>query len=207
MCYIGWMKRLGFNIVLLGTITSGKDTQAKILAKKYDLKLIESGIYWRRLMKEKSKDGEWLRRTTGKGKPAPVILMKKFLIREISKKPKDKDLLFLGNPRLKPEAQLLKKLFKIKKEDFFALYISLPDREIYKRSLQRVNTNIEQAYKAFDNKKNIATRIAWHKDQVGKTVKYFESLGKLKKINGNQPIPKVTKNILKEIEKYKKQTS
>jgi len=200
------MKKLGFNIVLLGTITSGKDTQAKILAKKYSLKLVESGIYWRRLMKEKSKNGEWLRRTTGKGGPAPVALMKEFLIREISKKPKNKDLLFLGNPRLKPEAQLLKKLFEAKKEDFMAFYVALPNREIYKRSLRRVNTNIEQAYKAFDNKKNIATRIAWHKNQVGKTVKYFESLGKLKKVNGNQPISKVTKDILKEIERYKEQT-
>jgi adenylate kinase len=199
------MKKLGFNIVLLGTITSGKDTQARILEKKYTLKLVESGIYWRKLMKEKGKDGEWLRRTTGKGKPTPVALMKKFLVKKISKKPKDKNLLFLGNPRLKPEAQLLKKLFETKKEDFIAFYITLPDKEIYKRSLKRKSSNVEQAYKAFDNKKNIATRISWHKKQVGKTVKYFESLDKLKKINGNQPISKVTKDILKEIEKYKSQ--
>lgn len=199
------MEKLEFNIVLLGMITSGKDTQAKILAKKYPFKLIESGIYWRKLMKEDSKDGEWLRRTTGKGGPAPVALMKKFLIREISKKPKNKDLLFLGNPRLKPEAQLLKKLLNEKKEDFLAFYITLPDKEVYNRSLKRVNADISSHYKIFDNKKNIATRIKWHKDQVGKTVKYFESLGKLKKINGNQPISKVTKDILKEIESYKKQ--
>jgi len=199
------MKKLGFNIVLLGMITSGKDTQAKILEKKYALKLVESGIYWRKLMKAKSKDGAWLRRTTGRGGPAPVALMKKFLVREISKQPKGKNLLFLGNPRLKPEAQLLKKLFDAKKEDFLAFYITLPDKEVYKRSLERKGSKVAQAYKVFDNKKNIATRIAWHKDQVGKTVKYFESLEKLKKINGNQPISKVTKDILKEIEAYKKQ--
>ncbi|MEI8269949.1 MAG: nucleoside monophosphate kinase, partial [bacterium] len=197
------MKKLGFNVILLGMITSGKDTQAKILAKKYAFKLVESGIYWRKLMKEDSKDGEWLRRTTGKGGPAPVALMKKFLVREIAKKPKNKDLLFLGNPRLKPEAQLLKKILKERKDDFFALYVTLPDKEVYNRSLKRVETNISSHYKVFDNKKNIATRIKWHKDQVGKTVKYFESLGKLKKINGNQPVTKVTKDILKEIENYK----
>ena len=92
------MQKLGFNIVLLGMITSGKDTQAKILKKKYALKSIESGIYWRKLLKEKSADGDWVRRTTGKGHPAPVALMKKFLIKEISKKPKNKDFVFLGNP-------------------------------------------------------------------------------------------------------------
>jgi len=58
-------------------------------------------------------------------------------------------------------------------------------------------------YKVFDTEKLIKTRIKWHKDQVGKTVKYFQSLGKLKIINGNQPISKVTKDILKAISDYK----
>ncbi len=198
------MKKLGFHVILLGMITSGKDTQSKILKDKYPLKSVESGIYWRKLLKEKSADGEWVRRTTGQGKPAPVALMKKFLIREISNKPKNKDLLFLGNPRLKPEAQLLKKIFASNKEDFLALYISLPDSEVYKRSMKRKSGNMKKDYKILDTNNLIKTRIKWHKDQVGKTVKYFQSLGKLKIINGNQPIPKVTKDILKEIEKYSK---
>ena len=65
-----------------------------------------------------------------------MILMKKFLIREISKKPKNKDLLFWAIG-LKPEAQLLKKILNARKEDFFALYVTLPDKEVYKRSLTR----------------------------------------------------------------------
>jgi adenylate kinase len=198
------MKKLGFNIVLLGMIASGKETQANILKKKYALKFVESGLYWRKLLKEKSPNGDWVRRTTGKGKPAPVALMKKFLIDAIDNKPKNKDLLFLGNPRLKPEAQLLNKILKEKGQDFTAIYVSLPDKEVYKRSLLRKSGNMKTIYKIFDDKKTIKTRIAWHKDQVGKAVKYFESLGKLKKINGNQPIPKVTKDILKEIERYRR---
>ena len=196
------MKRLGFNIVLLGMIASGKDTQAKILKEKYSLKSIESGIYWRRLLKEKSKDGDWVRRTTGQGKPAPVALMKKFLVNQIAKKPKNKDLLFLGNPRLKPEAQLLKKILKEKKQDFLAIYVSLPDKEVYKRCLKRVSGNMKKDYKIFDNKKQIAIRIAWHKNQVGKTVKYFRSLNRLETVNGAQTIPNVTKDILKSISSF-----
>ena len=197
------MKRLGFNIVLLGMIASGKDTQAKLLEKKYSLKLVESGIYWRKLLKEKSPDGDWVRRTTGKGKPAPVELMKKFLLSEISKKPKNKDLLFLGNPRLKPEAQLLNKIMQNQNQNILAFYITLPDNEVYRRSIERKTGNMKEDYKVFDTKKLIKTRIKWHKDQVGKTVKYFEKLGCLKKINGNQPILNVTQDILKTIEEYK----
>ena len=197
------MKRLGFNIVLLGMIASGKETQANILRKKYALKFVETGVYSRKLLKEKSKNGDWARRTTGKGAPLPVILIKKFLIREINNKPKNKNLLFLGG-RLKPEAQLLKKILDARKEDFLAFYITLPDKEVYKRSILRKAGNMKAIYKLFDTKKLIGTRIKWHKDQVGKTVKYYKSLNKLVMINGNQPIPKVTKDILKAIEEYKK---
>lgn len=185
-------------------IASGKETQANILKKKYALKFVETGVYSRNLLKEKSKNGDWARRTAGKGHPLPTILMQKFLVKEIENKPKNKDLLFLGGPRLKPEAQLVKKILNKANQDFIVLYISLPDKEIYRRSLLRKEGKMKAIYKIFDTKKIIGVRIAWHKDQVGKTVKYFKSLNKLKIINGNQPIAKVTKDILKEIEKYRK---
>lgn len=198
------MKRLGFNIVLLGMIASGKETQANILKKKYALKFVESGVYVRKLMKEKSKDGEIARQTAGKGLPLPTAMLQKFLTREMNKKPKGKDFLFLGTPRLKPEAQLLKKILFSRHQDFIAFYITLPDEEVYKRSLARREGNMKAIYKMLDEEKIIKARIKYHKNQVwGKTVKYFKSLGKLKVINGNQPIPKVTKDILEAIENYK----
>lgn len=191
---------LGFHLVLLGQITSGKDTQAKLLQKKYNLIPIESGKHWRKLEKEDSHDGKWLRRTTSLGKPAPVALMKKFLVEEIKKRKIGKNLIFVGNPRLKPEAQLLKKLLNDLKEIFFVVYITLPDNEIQKRSF--VRSSIGE--RSDDQKKNISKRIKWHKEQVGKTVKYFDLLGKLKKVNGNQSIEKVYSDIEKAISYFKK---
>jgi adenylate kinase len=98
-------KRLGFNLILMGMIASGKETQTEILKKKYSLQAVETGVYTRNLLKEKSKNGEWARRTAGKGLPLPTILMQKFITSQIDKKPKSKDLIFIGGPRLKPEAQ------------------------------------------------------------------------------------------------------
>ena len=198
------MKKLGFNIVLLGAPASGKETQANILKRIYPLKFVETGVHTRKLLKKKGPDGDWTRRTAGKGGALPVALLKKFLINEINKKPKNKDLLFLGGPRLKPEAQLLKKILNVRKEDFLVFYVTLPDKEVYKRSLKRKkDKKIKALYKVFDTEKIIKARLNYYQKQVSKTVKYFQSLNKLKLINGNQPIPKVTKDILKEIEKYK----
>jgi adenylate kinase family enzyme len=184
-------------------IASGKDTQANILKKKYALKFVETGVYSRKLLREKSANGDWARRTTGKGLPLPTVLLQKFLVSEINNRPKNKDLLFLGG-RLKPEAQLLVKIMKQKKEGLLAFYITLPNKEVYKRSLARKEGNMKEIYKMLDDKKIIAKRIKWHKDQVGKTVKYYQKLGIMHKINGNQSIQKVTKDILKVIEEYKK---
>jgi adenylate kinase family enzyme len=198
------MKKLGFNIVLLGMIASGKETQANILKKKYPLKFVETGVYTRNLLKEKTKNGEWARRTAGKGAPLPTVLMQKFLINEINDKPKNKNLLFLG-ARLKPEAQLLKKMLDERKEKIIAFYITLPDKEVYKRSLERKEGNMKEIYKIFDTKNLITKRIKWHKDQVSKTVNYWKVQKKMHIINGNQPVSKVTQDILKEIEKYQKE--
>lgn len=197
-------ERLGFNIQIMGMIASGKDTQANLLKDKYNLQSIETGLYTRKLLKEKSEKGDIARKYSSKGNPLPVILMKEFLKDKISKKSKNKDLIFVGGPRLKPEAQLVCKLLKDNKQKFFVVYISLPDKEVYSRSLSRKKSNAKEVFKIFDEKEIIKRRIAWHKDQVGKTVKYFESLGILKKVNGNQPVEKVYEDIEKIILNFKK---
>lgn len=197
-------ERLGFNLTLMGMIASGKETQINILKKKYSFQSVETGVYSRNLLKEKSQNGDWARRTTGKGGPLPMVLMKNFILSEIEKKPENKDLIFVGGPRLKPEAQLTRKLLREKGQDIFAIYISLPDKEVYKRSFKRKDGDMKTIYKVLDTKELIKRRIAWHKDQVGKTVKYFDSLGRLKKINGNQSIEKVSKDIEKAIIYFKK---
>ena len=72
--------QLPFHIVLLGQVASGKDTQADLLYGQYALSKVESGKYWRALEKSDTPEGEMLRKTTSKGLPAPVSLMKKFLV-------------------------------------------------------------------------------------------------------------------------------
>jgi adenylate kinase family enzyme len=182
---------LPFHVVLLGQVASGKDTQAALLKGMYAFKPIESGKYWRKMQKAKTPEGELLRKTTSKGLPAPVSLMKKFLEENLTSIPKNKTLLFVGNPRLKPEAQLLHKLMVGKKERYVVFYINLSDREVLKRSHLRDRSLEDRLY--------VEKRIAWHKDQVGKTVLYFKKTGPYAEINGNQSVEKVHLDIQKKI--------
>ena len=188
----------------MGAFASGKDTQAEILKKKYSLQYVGTGVFTRNLMKEKSENGEWARRTAGRGKPLPTSLMKQFLLKEIAKKPKNKDLLFVGGPRLKPESQLTKKILNNKNMDFFALYITLPHKEIYKRSLARSQGDMKDIYKIFDTKELINKRIEEHKKPISETIKFLQQEKCLKKINGNQSVDKVAKDIEKAILEHQK---
>ena len=190
------MKKLGFDLILLGDPASGKDTQAELLANGFDLKLVGSGEYLRKNMKRKDRLGRLIRDTVGRAKPAPVSLIKQFLKNEVTKAPKSKNLVFVGTPRLKPEAQFLVKFLKQKKRDYLALYINLPVKEILKRSYSRLRHDDLKAA-------SIRKRIKWHKEQMGKTLDYFRRLEKLREIDGNKSIVKVALSICKAINECK----
>lgn len=191
-------KRLGFDLILLGDPASGKDTQAVALMAKYALKPVESGKHWRILAKKKNADGELLRRTMSRGFPTPVKLMRKFIVNSLKQTPKDKDLLFIGNPRLKPEAQLLNKLLKEKKRQYLTIYIRLPKSEILKRA--GIRSKLEG--RSDDSKKFVKNRIRYYETQVSKTVKYFKLIHKIVYINGKQSIKAVAADIQKVLNDY-----
>ncbi|MBX4187609.1 MAG: nucleoside monophosphate kinase [Candidatus Doudnabacteria bacterium] len=188
--------KLGFDLVLLGAPAAGKDTQAGILMKRYQFSPIESGKHWRQMAAKKNEMGLLLRKTFSKGQAAPVKLMKQFIIEHLRDVRKSQNLLFIGNPRLKPEAQLLNKLLLSKHRDYYVISIELPEKEIRKRSLKRMRD--DQDWKYVDN------RINMYELQVAKTLDYFNSLGKLKTVNGNRSIKEVSKDIEKIINDYKR---
>lgn len=189
-------KKLPFNLILLGMVASGKDTQAILLLKHYIFETVESGNYWRSLLTANTKEGRAIRKTTAKGLPAPVSLMKSFLKEKLKEKKKNVPLLFLGNPRLLPEAKLLVKMLRQKQERFFALYISLPEREVFRRVGNRGRFE--------DERRILKNRVVWHKSMVLETVSYFEGLGRLKRIDGNEAISKVQSDIREAIKEFAK---
>ncbi len=188
------MRKLGFDLILLGAPVSGKDTQAEMLMNHYELKPVRSGVYFRKNINRKDAIGKKIRETVGKAKPAPVSLVKEFIKNEFRKLPKI-NFIFVGTPRLKPEAQFLVKLLKKNNRDFLVLYLQLAPKEIIKRSYHRMRHEDVQ-------RRLIEKRISWHKTQVGKTVEYFKKMKKLKYINGNQPPLKVVRDIQQAINDY-----
>ena len=181
------MKRLGFDLILLGDSASGKDTQALSLAKTYHLKLARSGEFLRR----------YRARQYVQGAPAPSRLIIPFL-RDSFKKLGARDLLFVGAARLEPEAEYLVKQLNRRHRDFFAVYLRLPAREVIKRSQKRAQRPEDTDLKL------IRQRLKYYKTQVGRTVKFYQRLHKLKFVDANQSIKEVNQDLLRIIHDYQK---
>lgn len=192
------MKRLGFDLILLGAPASGKDTQAGLLMKEFALTPVETGKYLRGLMGGRSSIAKKLRETTGKGKPAPVGIIKDFLKDNVEKASSRRNLIFIGNPRLKPEAQFLRKLLMSKGRDFFAVYITLPEKEIMRRAGRRNQDRID------DGKKLVRNRIIFHNTQVTKTIEYLQSLRKIRLVRGLDSVDRVQANIKRILDDYQR---
>ena len=182
------MKKFGFDLILLGQPTSGKDTQALLLAKKYKVQLVRSGDYLRK---------HWAKKYV-QGAPAPSNLIKLLLDESFKKSKSGTDLVFVGAARLLPEAKYLVAQLKKRKRDYFVIYIDLPREEIIKRSVSR-GQRLEDK-----DPKLIKARIAYFKKLVSKTEAYYKKLHKIKYINGKQPISKVTKDIEKLIHDHQR---
>jgi adenylate kinase len=192
-------QRLNFDLIILGSPASGKDTQAGLLKKKYELYPVESGKYLRKLCNSNTPEGRMLERTTGKGLPAPVGIVKKFLTKEFEKFPKYKSLLFIGNPRLVPEAIFLDKMLSKNHREYIVFFLRLSDSEVWKRTSNRLRDEVDK------NVVYAKNRISYHKIEVGKTINYFRGKGKLKIINGNQSIAAVSAAIERAIRDRSKQ--
>src|SRR5258708_39135670 len=114
------MKKLGFDLILLGDPASGKDTQAAILEKKYSLYPVASGVFFRKLLKS-LKYKAILEKTYSKGLPAPTSLMLKLLKESFGSVKVGQNFIFIGAARLKPEAEVLKKYLDTRSRDFLVL--------------------------------------------------------------------------------------
>ncbi|MBI2356291.1 MAG: nucleoside monophosphate kinase [Candidatus Doudnabacteria bacterium] len=181
-------KRLGFDLILLGDTASGKDTHALLLAKKYNVRLARTGEYLRKLKGYKYRHGQ----------PAPSNLVIHFLNHSLKHLGWHRNVIFVGAARLRHEAEYLVRQLKKRQRDFFVVYLKLPKKEIIKRSKRRAERLEDVELKL------INSRIAYYKNKVSGTVRFYKKLKKIKFAKANQSINKVHSDIEKVLHDYKR---
>ncbi len=206
-------------IILLGDIAAGKGTQAKIIARKFRLKLIDTGAYSRKVLIGRSKISRRLNKVR-LGKLAPSDIIQHYLRSEISNLKSSEGILIDGG-KMPAEARLIARFLLKQKRKILVIYLRIPRREIFRRLRWRyycektgqplvIKNNFKKCphcgggliKRADDDPQAIRNRIKYYHQVYSRTVKFWQGKKVLKFINGKQSVLAVTRDITKTIRKF-----
>jgi len=193
------------NFIIIGPPASGKGTQAKLLLKKFKtLHYVYPGEIFRTLFKANTDAGERIKKISESGGLQPEELATTLWMYEISfNVKKEQGFLLDGSPRKTGEAEslysFLKFLNRVKTTILFLINIS--EKESYKRLTKRVDAATGKKIKRVeDDPKKVKLRWNLYRKETLPAINYMKRRGRrFVKINGEQPVEKVFKDILKAI--------
>ncbi|MFH1413106.1 MAG: nucleoside monophosphate kinase [bacterium] len=208
--------------ILIGPPASGKGTQAEMLSKKIKLPVVSAGDLLRYEEKAKSKIGKQASSIMSAGKLVPNEVVFKLLKKRSLKPDAKKGYIIDGFPRSKGQLDYLPKL--VKKEDIvYAIEIMVNDKEVKSRINGRRVCKCGAAYhlkykpskkdgicdkcgkriyiRDDDKPRVVSKRLKVYHKNSKSVLNYFIKIDKLIKVNGDQPIIKVHKDLIKEVKK------
>lgn len=206
-------------VSFIGKANCGKGTQAEILAKKYDLKIISSGNILRKWI-ESDPENYIVKRIKDdmlKGELIPASLAYYSWFREIYNISETQGVAFEGGPRLKLEAEAAIEFFSwLGQDKYFVVYLNISDDESLNRSLSRricpvcqktyslalnpnltncPDDNIELSTRPDDIPNVVKNRIDEFNEKVMPAIEYFKEKGVLLDIDGIGSIEEVALRI------------
>ena len=215
------------NFVLVGRSGSGKGTQAKLLMEKFgNLHYFSTGDFFRDLASQNTDAGERVRKIIETGGLPYDDLATTLWMHEIAYKlKKEEGLMADGFPRRLNEAKNLDQFLEFleRKDNTFYILIDISREEAFNRLTKRRickkcgrlipwvgkfkdlkvcdQCGGELENRADDTPEAINSRLNYYEDRVVPVLQYYEEEeGKLIKINGDQSIEDVFKDIIKAIE-------
>ncbi|MFH0819616.1 MAG: nucleoside monophosphate kinase [bacterium] len=207
-------------ILFLGPLFSGKDTQANFLTKKYHLPLIATGNLLREQVVKKTKLGKKVASFLDEGSLVPDNLVLGLIKNRLKKEDARKGFVLDGFPRDLIQARGLEKVTKLD----YVFELKLSDKEVLKRVAGRRTCLCGLSYHLKFNpskKKNICDkcgrklfiraddkpsivkkRLKIFKKNTISLRKFYQKQKIYHVINGNQPIKKIHRDIIKIIKNF-----
>lgn len=145
------------NIVLIGIQGSGKGTQARLLAEKYDYQIFETGAELRRHIHDKTEIGQKIEKIMNEGHLVSNEIVMQIVTEYVDKQDANKSIIFDGIPRKKVQALDFQKLMKEKNREFVIVHFVLKEEVAIERLLARgrhddtidgIKTRIQAFYKS-----------------------------------------------------------
>ena len=185
------------NIVMFGAPGSGKGTQAKQMAEKFNLEHVSTGDLFRYEISHKTPLGLKAQEIINRGDLCPDDITLGMLRNHIEKHADSKGFIFDGVPRTIKQAEMLDDPTFFKSLDITkVIYLKVEMEEVQRRILKRAE--IEQ--RADDTPATVKARVENFFAQTMPLVDYYHNQGKLVEINGMQDIEHVFADICEVVE-------
>ena len=214
------------NIIIMGPQGSGKGTQARMLAEKFDLQIFETGSVLRKIAGEDTEIGRKINEIMHvKGNIVPWDIMKeKILGQKLDELDENRGIIFDGTPRIIEEAEFWeKKLKEVDRKIDYVFYINIPkERSVKRLSVRKVcrknnhplivGKDIKEedtkcpicgseVYRREDDTpEKILKRLQWSKELLSPVIEYYKNKGLFIEINGDNAIEEVNQEVLGKME-------
>ncbi len=179
-------------LVLIGIQGAGKSTQGNFLSEKYNIPYLSSGHIFRSMAKEKSKIGRWLKETINSGALVPDDKTMEIIFTYLEKPEYANGYILDGFPRTEVQADAFNGGVD------HVIFLDVSDKEALWRIAGRVSDRDDETVHA------IRKRIELFHELTEPVVHYYSRKKKLVKVDGEKDIDTVFKDIVKGIEKNKK---
>lgn len=178
------------HLIILGAPGSGKGTQAKLLAEKFNLTHISTGQLLRAESQKDTDKGKLIANLLTTGSLLPFETVLELLEPVLQNSPQ---FILDGTPRDLRQAEYLDYSFqKLKITLDKVLYLNIPQDESLKRLLKRAQTE----HRSDDNAQTILHRLEVYEKETLPVIQFYKSQNKLIEIDGTPDIQTIFNDIV-----------
>jgi adenylate kinase len=188
------------NIVLFGPPGAGKGTQSEKMIERYKIDHISTGDLFRKHLGEGTDLGKLAQKYMNEGRLVPDEVVIGMVDAKINGSQDANGFIFDGFPRTVAQAKALDRLLEAKGLSISGmLSLEVPEQELKNRIKERGKTS----GRADDqDETKINTRIQVYLDETLPVATYYDSQGKLTKINGVGSIEEIFSAICEVVDTY-----
>ena len=184
-------------LILIGKPGAGKGTQSGILKQKFRMETIPYGDFFRNVASKEGFLADKVANTVNNGEFLPYWMSSYVLIDYLIKNHNSKTGIILdGAARAKEEAIIVHKVLTWFEREYKVIYIDVPDEV----AIARLSERLHLLKREDDKPEHIQHRLDAHNQFVIPSIEYFKDKGKLITIDGNQPMEKVSADILQSLQ-------
>lgn len=179
-------------LILLGPPGAGKGTQAQRISTAYGIPQLSTGDMLRAAVAQGTKVGKKAKPLMDAGKLVPDDIVVGAIADRIEAPDCKPGFILDGFPRNVAQAKALDEMLKKKKTALdVVIEIRVDEAELFNRIETRIKQAGEAGVRADDNPETLKKRIEVYREQTAPLIPYYQKTGKLKVVDGMQPVEAV----------------